>query len=168
MTIHDHLKAAQMRRALDAERYHHSDPDLCMLCGAYGADKRSLRIGCGYAVHEAVPEAIDLFDIPEMREFGYYLRLCKSCRGALLQHMEQWRRERIELRDQPKDHDGYLWEDYDSDLIPVRMHGRVVMMTALAYAEWKEKQEAHAQPTTPDDADASDSGRDSGADRTGA
>jgi len=132
------------RREHDAKRFNELDGDLCQLCHAYGADKRSLFIDCFYDIHEVVPEAIDLFAVEgELMKRGYYLRICKACRGALLGHLQQWRQERIALRDVPKDHDGNP-EESDGDtreLIPVRINGATIMMNEYEYSEYKRKRE---------------------------
>lgn len=106
----DLIERTQQRRNRDKERYEQHDSDLCMLCGAYGADKRSLFISCFYEVSEVVPEAIDLFEVEGMEKRGYYLRICKTCRRHLLQHLQEWRKERVARREIPKDHDGYEWD----------------------------------------------------------
>ena len=133
MSIKDMLKETEERRARDAERFAQLDGDECQLCGAHGDDKRSLFISCFYAVQEAVPEAIDLAAVNNLKDRGYYLRICKSCRGRLLGHLRQWRQECIALRELPKDHDGYVDDDYvvrdpRAD-IPVRTDGVVTHMT---------------------------------------
>ena len=120
------------RREADAKRYAEQDTDLCMVCHAYGADKRSLHISCLYAVHEVVPEAIDLYDVPD-KPNTYYLRICKACRGELLRHLQQWRDERAALRDEPKDHDGRVDDDDMGRCIPMRVNGATVLMTRDEY-----------------------------------
>lgn len=89
----------------DRGRYENHDGDLCMLCGAHGSDKRNLFVSCLYAIHEVVPEAIDLRAAGTER-VGYYLRICKSCRGRFLEGLGRWRAECIALRGTPMDHDG--------------------------------------------------------------
>lgn len=141
------IRETNDRRASDARRFNDHDRDLCMLCGAYGADKRSLLIYCGYVVAEAVPEAIDIHDVEAVHarhKDGYFLRICKSCRAALLGHLEQWRNERAALRDRPKDHDGHVYDafaEYVGETIPVRIHGAVVTMTPEQFEEYKSKQD---------------------------
>lgn len=128
-------KATRERRERDAETHAQLDKDLCMLCHAHGEDKRSLRIECFYAVEEVVPEALDLYDVGG--EWGYFLRICKSCRGALLDRLGEWRNERVALRDQPKDHDGYLLEgegERTDATVPVRRNGRIIYITE---EEWR-------------------------------
>lgn len=140
-TLAEHFAREDARREADAERYAAHDPDLCMLCGAYGADKRSLFVNCGYAVHEFVPEAILLRGLadPEMRRRGYYLNLCKSCRGRLLEKLAEWRAECIGLRGMAMDHDGYLeYPGEDGRTIPVRRAGRIVMLTPEEFAAEKQ------------------------------
>lgn len=113
------------------EAYDQMDGDLCMLCHAYGQDKRNLRVECMYAVEEVVPEALSLRD--EGAHY-YYLRICKSCRGALLDHMATWREERVALRGRPKDHDGHLEDQDYTGLVCVRHNGRVIYVTE---DEWR-------------------------------
>lgn len=123
------------RREQDAKRWHDMDNDLCMLCHAYGPDMRSLFINCLYSIEEIVPEIIDLFKIEQFKDRGYYIRICKSCRGSLLGKMRDWRNERVALRSFSKDSDG---EPYDEEAnIPVRISGATIMMTLDQYNEWK-------------------------------
>jgi len=132
------VREADERRQRDAQRFADIDHDLCMLCGAYGADKRSLFIDCFYAVHEVVPEAIDLYDVkPRLeRGHGYYLLICKSCRGRLLSALAAWRAECVALLGKPKDHDGYLDDCEDGKNVPVRVNGITVMMDDADYATY--------------------------------
>ena len=140
------LDTERQRRENDKKRWDALDDDLCMICHAYGADKRSLFVSCFYAVHEVVPEAIDLFLCDEqLKDRGYYLRICKSCRGSFLGHMEKWANERRLLRGTPLDHDGS--EVYDTDgMIPVRINGCVRFLTR---EEWDERQ-ATAEHDAPE------------------
>lgn len=134
--ISEILEESNARRLADADRFASLDHDLCQLCHAYGADKRSLFISCFYAVHEVVPEAIDLGGVPDeaTARRGYYLCICKSCRAALLSLLKMWRDERAARRGIPKDHDG-ADDGYEADRdIPVRVNGAVVMMTDAEYA----------------------------------
>jgi hypothetical protein len=128
------------RRQADAKRFEELDGDLCMLCGAYGADKRSIFMSCLYAIYEVLPEAIQLWYVPGFEEVKhqYYLRVCKSCRGAWLGKLEEWRKDRMALRGQAKTHDGYLIDDEDEEgrNIPVRINGVVVMMDEIEYQEY--------------------------------
>ena len=116
-------EAEKKREALDG--------DACMLCDAYGNDKRNWYSSCFYAIDESVPEALDL-------EKGFYLRICKSCRGRYLQLLREWRDECVSLRGQPKDHDGYLeTETIEPERnIPYRKNGTLVMLTEQ---EWNEE-----------------------------
>jgi len=127
------------RKKHDAKRFEGLDGDLCMLCHAHGADKRSLYIDCGYAMSEVIPEVIALAACHRrVSNRGWYLLLCKSCRAALLGHLVEWREERVELRNVPKDHDGgLLYEDGALQAIPVRIHGAVTMMTTEQYEVWR-------------------------------
>lgn len=132
------LQASVERRAAGAAAFAARDQDLCMLCGAHGPDKRSLFIDCGYAVYEVVPEVLDVQDLELKRGRGYYLLICKSCRASLLTKMQEWRDERVSLRDLPKDHDGELLELGDAERnIPVRVHGAIQMMTHDEWMTWR-------------------------------
>ncbi|KKM26437.1 hypothetical protein LCGC14_1584850 [marine sediment metagenome] len=108
----DLLEKPEKRRVADKIRYDSLDSDECMLCHAHGADKRPLTIACFYDISEAIPEAIDLWYVEGMRDRGWYLRICKHCRGALLQHLGTWRADRINRRDLTLNHDGYE-EEYE-------------------------------------------------------
>lgn len=132
-TLRRLLDETAARRKADAKRFAKADEQLCMLCWAYGNDKRSLFVSCFYAVHEAVPEAIDL------KERGYYLRICKACRGDFLGKMRQWADERRALRDTPKDHDGHVSEENPEANIPVRIDGAIVMLTR---EQWDKRRDA--------------------------
>ena len=95
----DFLAEIKKCREEDAKTFNEIDSDLCMLCHAYGEDKRSLFIDCFYNVKEVIPEALDLFACGDkFKARGYYLRLCKGCRGALLGILREWRDERVSLR----------------------------------------------------------------------
>lgn len=136
--LKDLLLQIDERRERDAKRWEERDGDLCMLCYAHGADKRSLFIECFYDISEVVPEAIDLFGCGEnVKDRGWYLRICKSCRAALLQRLQGWRNERVALRSLAKDHDGYILDLDEEGDIPVRIHGVGVMMTEEQYCEYK-------------------------------
>lgn len=126
----------------DAERFALLDPERCMLCGAQGPDKRSLYLDCFYAIHEVLPEAIDLTRCGvEAHERGYYLLICKACRGRLLATLAMWRAECLAMRGQPLDSDGTL-EEPDKD-IPVRILGATVMMSD---DEWRAYRDAQGLP----------------------
>lgn len=132
--MEDILKQAEKRRAESKRRWDNMNEDLCMLCHAYGADKRNVFIQCGYEMQEAVPEFIDLHDCGhEVWQHGYYLRVCKNCRGAMLASLREWANRQRGLRRLAKDHDGYLG---DSDyLIPARIDGVAVWMEPHKYRE---------------------------------
>ena len=104
------------------------DRDLCQMCYAQGTDKRYLTIACGYAVDEMVPE-MEKLERSERMWAPFGVNLCKSCRARLLRHLKIWREECTALRDLPKDHDGYIYEEEDENLIPVREHGITIMVT---------------------------------------
>lgn len=141
----EHLKQmieeAKRRRQEDAHRFKDSDSDLCMCCHAYGEDKRSLWVDCFYEVREVVPEAIEINGVepkPERHQGGYYLRICKACRGRLLTMLGEWWRTGVDRRDIPKDHDGH--DEFEPDPernIPVRVNGAIVMLTR---EEWDQRQ----------------------------
>ena len=132
------------RRKTDAIRYEELDGDLCQLCHAYGADKRSLYISCFYSIHEVIPEIIDLSMCDGVPDNGYYLRLCKSCRGRLLDMLEKWRNECVGLRNKPKDHDGSIEEQDENANIPLRVNGRIVMVTEEEFYAEKENNSRQA------------------------
>ena len=136
------MEELQRRQERDARAYEQSDDALCMLCHAYGNDKRSLWLSCFYDVKEVMPEALDVFAVPTLKGRGYYLRLCKSCRGRFLDMLGQWRKACVDLRGLPKDHDGYVFDCEDAEAnVPVRINGRIVMMTLEGYEEWKRVRE---------------------------
>jgi len=134
------INETKERRAQDKIKYDEHDDDLCMLCNAYGEDKRSLFIACLYDIKEVVPEAIDIFDVPHLKDRGYYLRICKNCRGELLSKLSDWRNEMIARREIPKDHDGHNEYDEPNCNIPVRINGRIVMMSEPQFHAYKERQ----------------------------
>lgn len=120
------------RQQADRETFDTHDPDLCMLCHAQGADKRSLKISCLYDIKEVVPEALDLKD-------HFYLLICKSCRAKLLAHLEAWRNECLALQSLMKDHDGHIDIPDERKNIPVRINGAIVMMNEEEYQAFKQK-----------------------------
>ena len=131
------IAETEERRAQDAARFAAVDNDLCMCCHAYGEDKRSLWIDCLYAVHEVVPEAIDISAVepkPADHQDGYYLRICKSCRGRLLAMMGEWWQAGVDRRrNVQKAHDGRDEINDPERNIPVRINGAIAMLTR---AEW--------------------------------
>ncbi|MBM3273869.1 MAG: hypothetical protein FJZ00_01855 [Candidatus Sericytochromatia bacterium] len=144
-----HVFDVRKRREEDAKRFGELDGDLCQICWAYGADKRSWLMECLYAVHEAIPEAIDLFGLPDdhrLAKRGYYLRLCKSCRGAFLTALGDAATKRRALRSTQKDHDGSpLWDSDPECQIPVRVNGATVLMNPDDYEDWRAKQKAGSE-----------------------
>lgn len=143
-----YVEDLQAKRAADAQRWEEQDSDLCQLCHAYGADKRSLLISCFYVIKEVIPEAIDLHAVANehVKGRGYYLRICKSCRGRLLGMLETWRNECVALRDVPKDHDGYPDGEDTDGLIPMRVNGVTVMLTPEGY-ERRQRKETEGEHT---------------------
>ena len=95
------------RRQRDKGLFESLDPDACQICGAHGADKRSLFVDCLLELSEAIPEALDIREVGiDSHKSGYYLRICKSCRASFIRHMQAWRSERVTLRTCVLDHDG--------------------------------------------------------------
>lgn len=141
--LDDMLAKWKLEAEKDAEAYKALDDKLCMLCGAYGEDKRTLRCRYFYDLKEMVPEMLFL-----KAEDSFFLRTCKSCRGALLQRLAEWRDERVALRPEPKDHDGYL-ADAPQDpeaTIPIRKNGVLVNITQEEWDE-RQKQKSNISPT---------------------
>lgn len=128
-SFEERLKERERRIVGDARRFAERDADLCQLCGARGADKRSLVLDCGYAVDEVLPEAINLHAVePPMQGRGFYLCLCKACRGRLLSKLVKWRDECLALRGLPMDHDGNL-KRTGARRVPVRVMGAIHWLT---------------------------------------
>ncbi len=127
----------KQKRADDARRYDSLDMDHCQLCHAHGEDKRSLFVSCFYRISECLPEAIDLGDVEKFKDSkvpaGYYLRICKACRGRFLGHLKEWRKECLANRSEHKDHDGNLGPSDPEHNIPVRINGAIRW---LNQAEW--------------------------------
>jgi hypothetical protein len=130
------IEEGKQRQERDADAFANLDTDACMLCDAYGADKRSLFIDCFYAVYEVVPEALDIRGVEHERGQGYYLLICKSCRSRLLAKLQAWGDECRALRGLPKDHDGDLEYVNPERNIPVRVNGAI---------EWLTQEEWHAR-----------------------
>ena len=124
----------------DQERHDVQDNNLCMLCHAYGADKRSLNISAFYRLTEFIPELIDLKNVDSTDKDTYYLRICKHCRAKLFQKLSEWRKEAISRRDEVKNHDGQLLENRTDDKIYVRINGESVPMTKEQYEKFQEKE----------------------------
>lgn len=138
--FHKMIADTNARRETDAKRFLESDRDLCMICWAYGEDKRSMYLSCGYAVNEAVPEALDTFGVGhDYVGRGYFLNLCKSCRASMLGHMRAFADERRALRNVPKDHDGHVYEENPEANIPMRIDGAIVMLTKEQWDALKNK-----------------------------
>lgn len=125
----------------DQERHDVHDDNLCMLCHAYGADKRSLNISAFYRLKEFLPEAINLENVDSTDQDTYYLRICKHCRAELFQKLREWREEAISRRDKVKNHDGQLIENKTSNKIYVRINGESVPMTKEQYEKFQERGE---------------------------
>lgn len=131
------VEETKRKRAEGAQQFAEHDTDLCMICHAHGEDKRSLFISCFYNVQEVVPEALDIQDAGiENFKIGFYLRICKTCRGELLRLLGVWRANRITERGIPLDHDGGRMDDYEGNMVPVRVNGAIIHMTEEEYARW--------------------------------
>lgn len=139
--LDNYLKRVKEQSKQDAEKYKTVDHDLCMLCGAYGSDKRTLLIRTGYEMKEAVEELLDtksVEELPEPIRGFYYLSMCKSCRASLLGHMRDWAIERRAMRGSPMDNDGNSEDEPPEKNIPVRIDGGIRMMTMDEYTAWRE------------------------------
>lgn len=137
--LREMVEANDIRYEADAKRWAKIDRDLCMLCGAHGADKRSLFVNCMYAVYEVVPEAIDLHNV-SVSQGGFYLLICKNCRADFLNMLGEWRDRRVARRGTPMDHDGSDMIDSDG-LVAVRRHGETIWITK---EQWQAEQEAQS------------------------
>lgn len=131
----DFVQRAIDRNQADARRFAVLEEDVCQLCGATGPDKRSLRINCFYDVSEVIPEAINLNKV-EGEAGGWYLRICKSCRGGLLGHLRTWRNEMLAKRGEAMDSDGRPEDEDPERTIPMRVNGATVMMARAEYDQW--------------------------------
>lgn len=144
MNFEEHMQNLKATREADAKRFVESDGDLCMVCGAYGADKRSVIIETGYQMKEITERFIDLHLVEgRLNERGFYLRICKMCRGELLGALRSWFESRRDLSERYQlNHDGYIedeeWRD-DARNIPVRIDGRTVMMNPEEYERYEKK-----------------------------
>jgi hypothetical protein len=142
MTTNDfvqRIEEAKQQAVNDARKFADHDQDLCMLCHAHGQDKRSLFLDCFYAVNEVVPEALNLsqtLDGNGQPRRGYYLRLCKTCRGRLLETLRTWADDCRTMRPLPKDGDGAPQDENPDRNIPVRIDGATVKMTPEEYAQY--------------------------------
>jgi hypothetical protein len=141
----DIINKTNRERGDGAKRYQEHDSDLCMICHARGGDMRSFFISMFYALSEVAPEFVNIDKVHEtIPDFpfqrGYYLRICKTCRGEIMQSIKEAINSRRSLRDTPKDSDGEVEEFNPARNIPVRMNGRTVMMTPEEYDEWRDSQ----------------------------
>ena len=97
------------RRLEDAERFKNLNQEECMLCYAKGGDMRSFIVSALYNIGEIIREAIDLHDVEgSLKEKGWYLRTCKSCRGALLTALGKAADECREKQNWEVDSDGAI------------------------------------------------------------
>lgn len=130
---HWRKRDAQDRR--DQEAFEQVDEEVCMLCEAKGEDKRTLRIDCFYDIKEAIPEALSLIYVKG--EKGYYLNICKDCRGELLLLLSEWRERMLLKRPLQKDSDGHPYETDHERNIPVRQYGAIKMMSYEEYMQYE-------------------------------
>ena len=134
-SLDERFEELERKRRKDLLAYQEHDPDVCMLCGAEGQDKRSLFMRCFYDLKEAVPEFLDLQLVKGMEINGYYLRICKACRGRLLANLRLWAGICRTARFVQKDHDGNMLGG-EGD-IPVRVNGAITMMTREQWDEYR-------------------------------
>ena len=150
MNINSPINDTEKRRAFNKQVFEDQDSDLCVLCHAYGPDKRGLVVRCFYAIHEFIPEVLDVSNVEGFQKNDYYLRVCKVCRSGFLVAMEAWRNERVALQGEPKDSDGGIgYDEYEGGMIPVRIAGATVMLTPNQYEEYKLRMLPSESPTTP-------------------
>jgi len=109
------LEESERSRQADAETYASLDQEICQICGAYGEDKRSLYMGCFYALKEIAPEFLSLWHVGTSEDMKrlFYLRICKSCRAEILGAVKKALNTRRALRSRKLDHDGYLEEEVE-------------------------------------------------------
>lgn len=142
----NHLDHMRQLREADKKRFEGLDRDLCMVCGAHGADKRSLVVSTGYDMTEAVDRFIDLHLVEgRLNGMGYYLLICKSCRGEFIGMVRKWYESRRDLSQRYNlDHDGHVddeeWESEERN-VPVRVDGQTVMMTTEQFEEYNKRRE---------------------------
>lgn len=143
----DYIENMRQARKDDAKAFAEGDENLCMLCHAYGPDKRSFLINCGYDVKEAIPEALDLHLVEDLS--GYYLRVCKCCRGYLLEGLKRVADHRRYMREK-----GGLSSDGEPDnfdeeaAIYVRINGANVCMTPDQFERYKAQKQAQEEGKT--------------------
>lgn len=102
----------------------------CRICGGLFPDLRTLKIDYFYQMNEVSPK----FELEKKNDpVGALYTIpdtCKECRGDLLDFIARWAsgdvaRERLQLE---------AVETGDGRNIPVRVNGRVIIMTAAEYA----------------------------------
>lgn len=107
--------------------------ELCQICGREGEDRRTLRLRYFYDLSE-IPDKftkeeviIKFADGNEVKDTLWSVRTCKDCRGDFLGVLRKWTSGEFVVKT----------DDDPNCNIPVRVNGRVVMMTTK---QW----EAHA------------------------
>lgn len=116
--------------------------ELCARCKQYGSDRRTLWMGCLYAMEELsqVPfekkevelRPIDPTSDRTIRTMPFYtLRVCKLCRASWLNAISMWFSSAVS----PEIADKLI----GNANIPVRIRGSVQYMTEAEYAEYKGK-----------------------------
>lgn len=140
MPFSDILRKHEEIEVDSKKRYEALDWDECQMCGAHGNDKRSFIMRCFYNMVEVVPEMISLRTVDDdvMQADQWFLRICKRCRGELLDKLREWAQVCRERRGDPMDHDGHdMYPDGSDRVYPVRVHGRIKMMTEAEATSYK-------------------------------
>ena len=102
----------------------------CQICGQEGEDRRTLRLRYLYDFSEISDKftseevTINFADGNEVRETVWSVRTCKDCRGDFLGILRRWTSGEFVTQTE---------DDPDRD-IPVRVDGRLIMMTT---EEWE-------------------------------
>ena len=94
--------------------------EICEICDETGEDRRTLEMSYLYDLTEVGLERRD-----GLR--GYTKRTCKQCRGDLLEFIDFWTSGEVAARRKVRE------ESSPERNVPVRMHGRTVMLTRDEY-----------------------------------
>ncbi len=89
----------------------------CPICGERDQDSRGLTLSFGYKLSELSSKLIKTDEGP------YYIYVCKNCRGAFLGILQMWLAGELVDKTTRPDRN-----------IPVRVHGRTVMMNDEEWA----------------------------------
>ena len=104
--------------------------ELCQICNQEGEDRRTLRLQYFYDLSEMSDKfekeevTIRFADGHEVKNVFWSIRTCKDCRGNFLGTLRRWTSGEFVT----------ATEDNPERNIPVRVDGRVVMMTT---EEWQ-------------------------------